>query len=154
MPLAYVGLGANLGDRRAALEGAVAELGRTPGVRVKRVSSFHETAPVGGPPQPDYLNGVVEVETDLDARALLDLLLAIERRFGRERRERWGPRTLDLDLLLYGDRVIEEPGLSVPHPRMAERAFVLAPLCELTPEGRHPVLGQAFSDMLAVEASR
>ena len=148
MAVAYVGLGSNLGDRRAMLDGAVAELGNTPGVRVLRVSSFHETDPVG-PPQPRYLNAVAEVETSLAPRALLDRLLAVETRFGRVRGERWGPRTIDLDLLLHGGRVIDEPRLAVPHPRMTERAFVLAPLCELVPEGRHPVLGRTFSQLLA-----
>ncbi len=149
MTVAYVGLGSNLGDRRATLEGAVAELGLTPGVRVLRVSSFHETDPVGGPPQPRYVNAVAEVETSLGPRALLDRLRAVEARFGRERGARWGPRTLDLDLLLHGEDVIDEPGLAVPHPRMAERAFVLAPLRELVPDGRHPVLGRTFSQLLA-----
>lgn len=149
MAVAYVGLGSNLGDRRATLEGAVAELGNTPGVRVLRVSSFHDTDPVGGPPQPRYLNAVAEVETSLAPRALLDWLLAVEERFGRARGERWGPRTLDLDLLLHGGLVINEPGLAVPHPRLAERAFVLSPLCELVPDGRHPVLGRTFSQLLA-----
>ena len=148
MAVAYVGLGSNLGDRRAMLDGAVAELGNTPGVRVLRVSSVHETEPVG-PPQPRYLNAVAEVETSLAPRALLDRLLAVETRFGRVRGERWGPRTIDLDLLLHGGLVIDEPGLSVPHPRMTERAFVLAPLCELVPEGRHPVLGRTFRQLLA-----
>ncbi len=148
MAVAYVGLGSNLGDRRAMLDGAVAELGNTPGVRVLRASSSHETDPVG-PPQPRYLNAVAEVETSLAPRALLDRLLAVETRFGRVRGERWGPRTIDLDLLLHGGLVIDEPGLSVPHPRMTERAFVLAPLCELVPEGRHPVLGRTFRQLLA-----
>ncbi len=149
MAVAYVGLGSNLGDRRATLEGAVAELDSAKGVRVLRVSSIHETDPVGGPPQPRYLNAVAEVETELGPRALLETLLGVEARFGRERRERWGPRTLDLDLLLHGTRTVEEPGLVVPHPRMHERAFVLAPLCELVPEGRHPVSRRTWSDLLA-----
>jgi 2-amino-4-hydroxy-6-hydroxymethyldihydropteridine diphosphokinase len=149
MAVAYVGLGSNLGDRRATLEGAVAALGGAPGVCVLRVSSFHETEPVGGPPQPRYVNAVAEVETELGPRALLETLLGVEARFGRTRRERWGPRTLDLDLLLHGNRVVDEPGLVVPHPRMHERAFVLAPLCELVPEGRHPAMGRTWSDLLA-----
>lgn len=149
MEVAYVGLGSNLGDRRATLEAAVAELGRTPGVRVLRVSSLLETDPIGGPAQPCYLNGVAEVETFLGPRELLDRLLAIETQFGRVRGARWGPRTLDLDLVLYGNEVVEEVGLVVPHPRMAERGFVLAPLCELVPEGRHPVLGRSFAELLA-----
>ena len=154
MTVAYVGLGSNLGDRRATLEGAVAELGRSPGVRVLRVSSFHDTDPVGGPPQPRYLNAVAEVETDFSHVALFGLLQRTERLFGRVRGERWGPRTLDLDLLLYGrDKEhflrIGGPGLEVPHPRMHERTFVLAPLCELVPDGRHPVLGRTFSQLLA-----
>ena len=149
MAVAYVGLGSNLGDRRATLEGAVAELGRTPGVRVLRLSAFRETDPLGGPAQPRYLNVVAEVETSLPPRALLDRLLEIEACFGRMRRERWGPRTLDLDLLLHADSVIDEPGLVVPHARIAERAFVLVPLCELIPEGRHPVTSRTFSELLA-----
>lgn len=149
MDLAYVGLGSNLGDRRATLEGAVTALERTPGVRVLRVSPFYETDPVGGPVQPRYMNAVAEVQTTLGPRELLDVLLAIEDRYGRVRGERWGPRTLDLDLLLYGQAVIDEVDLVVPHPRMADREFVLAPLCELVPRGRHPVLGRTFAELLA-----
>jgi 2-amino-4-hydroxy-6-hydroxymethyldihydropteridine diphosphokinase len=137
---AYVGLGSNLGDRGRTLREAVDRLAATPGVEVVAVSSLRETDPVGPvTDQPRFLNGVVAVETSLGARALLDRLLAIEAELGRTREgPRGGPRTLDLDLLLYGDERLDEPGLEVPHPRLHERAFVLEPLAELgwTPSGR------------------
>ena len=119
MTVAYVGLGANLGDREATIRAAIAAL---PGVVA--VSALRETDPVGVVDQPRFLNGAARLETDLSARELLDALLAIERELGRERRERWGPRTIDLDLLLYGDTTVDEPGLTVPHPRLHERRFV------------------------------
>jgi 2-amino-4-hydroxy-6-hydroxymethyldihydropteridine diphosphokinase len=127
---AFIGLGSNLGDRLANLSDAVGRLARTDGVTVTRVSRIYETAPVG-PPQSDYLNAVAEVRTSLPARVLLEALLAIEADLGRVRGERWGPRIIDLDLLTYGRDEIDEPGLTVPHPRMHERAFVLVPLLEL-----------------------
>jgi 2-amino-4-hydroxy-6-hydroxymethyldihydropteridine diphosphokinase len=133
MKRAYVALGSNLGDREATIRAAVAALDAEPGVRVAAVSALVETDPVGLVDQPRFLNGALALETSLPPRALLDLLLDIERRFGREREgvPSQGPRTLDLDLLLYGEEQIDEPGLTVPHPRLAERAFVLRPLAEL-----------------------
>jgi len=135
MARAFVGLGSNLGDREETLTRAVAALGELPKTSVRAVSSFRDTAPVGIVEQPRFLNGTVELETALPPRALLDALLAIERSFGRDRDgvPAGGPRTLDLDLLLYGETEIREPGLVVPHPRLAERAFVLEPLAELDP---------------------
>jgi len=131
---AYVGLGANLGDREQALHAAVDALAAEDGVEVVSVSVLRETEPVGVGQQPLYLNGAAEVETTLTAGELLDRLLAFEQRFGRIRVPgEHGPRTLDLDLLLYGDEVIDEPGLTVPHPRLHERRFVLEPLAELAP---------------------
>ena len=132
---AYVGLGGNLGDRRALLDAAVDVLRREPGIEVVAVSSYRETEPVGVVDQPPFLNGAVAVETTLAARELLDRLLAVERSLGRMREgeERHGPRTIDLDLLLYGAETVDEPGLTVPHPRLAERAFALEPLVELDP---------------------
>ncbi|MHC4606791.1 MAG: 2-amino-4-hydroxy-6-hydroxymethyldihydropteridine diphosphokinase [Planctomycetota bacterium] len=133
---AFIGLGANLGDRETTLRDAVARLGRVPGVRVVRRSRLRETAPEDVPDQPAFLNGVIEVETGLEPRALLDRLLEIETELGRTRdpdTPRRGPRTVDLDLLLYGDRAIDEPGLQVPHPRLREREFVLGPLSEIEP---------------------
>ena len=127
---AYLGLGSNLGDRLGNLRRAVALLGQRDGIRVVRSSRVFETEAVG-PPQPDYLNAVAEVETSLTARQLLDECLAIERDIGRVRTERWGPRVIDVDLLTFGDQRIDEPGLTVPHPRMHERGFVLVPLLEL-----------------------
>jgi 2-amino-4-hydroxy-6-hydroxymethyldihydropteridine diphosphokinase len=131
---AYVGLGANLGDRERTLRAAVDALAAEDGVELVAMSTLRETEPVGVGEQPLFLNGVVSVDTELAARELLDLLLALEQRFGRVRvpGER-GPRTLDLDLLLYGREEIDEPGLSVPHPRLHERRFVLEPLAELAP---------------------
>jgi 2-amino-4-hydroxy-6-hydroxymethyldihydropteridine diphosphokinase len=131
---AFVGLGANLGDRESTLRAAVDALGGEAGVEVVGVSTLRETEPVGVGEQPPYLNGAAELETTLTARELLDRLLALERRFGRVRTPgEHGPRTLDLDLLLYGDEVIDEPGLAVPHPRLQERRFALEPLAELAP---------------------
>jgi 2-amino-4-hydroxy-6-hydroxymethyldihydropteridine diphosphokinase len=145
---AYVGLGSNLGDRAAYLLLGLSALSRLPKTHLLRLSPVYETDPVG-PPQPPYLNMVAELETELSPKGLLAKMLRIEKALGRERRERWGPRTLDLDLLLYGDLVLEEEGLSVPHPRLHERAFVLVPLLDLLPEGRHPLLGQSFAELLA-----
>ncbi len=128
----YVGLGSNLGDRAAALRSALRALDATPTTRVAACSTFHETEPVGGPPnQPAYLNAVARLETDLSPQALLARMQVIERAHGRVRTVRHGPRTLDLDLLLFDDLVIDEPGLIVPHARMWGREFVLAPLAEL-----------------------
>lgn len=135
MTRAVVALGANLGNREATLRGAVKALSELGDV-VSR-SSLYETAPVG-PPQPAYLNAVALVDTALPAREVLERLLDIERRFGRERRLRWGPRTLDLDLIACGDTVVSEPGLTLPHPEAARRAFVLVPLCEVAPDWPFP----------------
>jgi len=137
---AYIGLGSNLGNREANVRSAVTHLDSWDGVRVVALSSFYETEPVG-PVQPDYINAVCAVKTTLSARQLLNALLTIEARHGRKRSIRWGPRTLDLDLLLYGDAVINERDLVVPHPHMHERRFVLEPLCEIAPDVVHPVFG-------------
>jgi 2-amino-4-hydroxy-6-hydroxymethyldihydropteridine diphosphokinase len=132
---AYIGLGGNLGDRRSYLDRAVELLEREDGIEVVARSAVRETEPVGYADQPPFLNAAVAIETDLEPRDLLDRLLAIERTLGRERAgPRFGPRTIDLDLLLLGDRVIDEPGLVVPHPRLHERRFVLEPLHDLDPE--------------------
>ena len=133
MTRAFVALGSNLGDREETLGSAVAALAAEPGIEVVAVSRFRDTDPVGYVVQPRFLNGAAELETSLGARELLDRLLAVERRFGRSREgvPAQGPRTLDLDLLLFGDAEIDEPGLRVPHPRMHERAFVLEPLADL-----------------------
>ena len=136
--LTYLGIGANLGDRLAALQGAVDGLAATDGIEVVAVSPVYETAPVGGPEQPDYLNAVVAVRTALSARALLDVAHDLEAAADRVRTIRWGPRTLDVDLLLVRDEVIAEPDLEVPHPRMAERGFVMAPLLDLRDGGSGP----------------
>jgi 2-amino-4-hydroxy-6-hydroxymethyldihydropteridine diphosphokinase len=132
MTVAYIGLGSNLGDREETLRDALARLAELGEVRV---SCFHETDPVGVTDQPKFVNAVAELSTQLAPRDLLDALLAIERELGRDRsrEQRWGPRTLDLDLLLYGGEMIDEPGLTVPHPRLADRRFVLEPLHELVP---------------------
>jgi 2-amino-4-hydroxy-6-hydroxymethyldihydropteridine diphosphokinase len=127
---AYVALGSNLGDRLANLQRAAGLLGARDRVRLLRSSRVYETDPVG-PPQPDYLNVVVEAETTLPPRGLLEACLAVEDEMGRVRSERWGPRVIDVDVLTYGGEEVDEPGLVVPHPRMHERAFVLAPLLEL-----------------------
>ena len=148
---AYIGLGANLADREGTIEQAVGLLGAEPGIEVVSVSSLRETEPWGRVAQPAFVNGAVAVETTLEPRALLGVLLDVERRLGRVRDERWGPRTIDLDLLLYGDVVLDEPGLTVPHPRLHERAFALEPLQELDPELAVPGRG-SVADLLAALA--
>jgi 2-amino-4-hydroxy-6-hydroxymethyldihydropteridine diphosphokinase len=135
---ALLGLGSNLGDRLANLQAAVDLLDRRPGVRVLRSSRVYETDPVGGPPQPEYLNAVVETETSLEPRELLTACLDVEHELGRVRAEGWGPRTIDVDVLTFDERTIDEPDLVVPHPRMHERAFVLVPLTELTADPMLP----------------
>jgi 2-amino-4-hydroxy-6-hydroxymethyldihydropteridine diphosphokinase len=134
MATAYVGIGSNLGERLAAIRDALALLAADPELEVEAVSTIRETDPVGVVDQPLFLNAAVRLTTGLAPRLLLERLLAVEQQLGRVRTERYGPRTIDLDLLLYGDAVVEEPGLQVPHPRMTERAFVLEPLAELDPE--------------------
>jgi len=146
--IAAVGLGANLNDPAAQVEYALAELDRLPGTRLLAHSALYASAPVGYVDQPDFINAVAQVETSLAPRALLAALLDIEHRHGRERSFRNAPRTLDLDLLLYGNAHFHEDGLTLPHPRMTERAFVLLPLLEIAPEAVIPGHGRA-ADWLA-----
>jgi 2-amino-4-hydroxy-6-hydroxymethyldihydropteridine diphosphokinase len=147
MVRAFVGVGSNLGDREGTIRGAVGRLRSAPGIQVVRVSTLRITEPVGDVDQPRFLNGAAELATDLEARALLAALLGIELEFGRDRLASppKGPRTIDLDLLLYGDETIVEPGLDVPHPRLHERRFVLEPLAELDPALEVPGLGPVQS---------
>ena len=145
---AYVGLGANLGEPEAQVRRALDALGAIRGTRLLRASSLWHSAPLGYADQPEFINAVAEIETTLAPRELLDALLEIEARFGRVRTFQNAPRTLDLDILLYGDRAVAEPGLAVPHPRMHERAFVLAPLAEIAPDTVIPGRG-AISTLLA-----
>ena len=154
---AAIGLGANLGasldDCRATLEAALATLDRSPGVRLLRRSRWFRSAPIG-PPQPDYVNGCALLEVELEPEQLLDRLLAVEQRFGRVRAERWGPRSLDLDLLLIGDRQLDTPRLQLPHPRMRERAFVLVPLAEIAPDWTMPPDGRCVAELAAGRSAR
>lgn len=149
---AYVGMGANLGDREATIRRAVALLGSMPGIEITGISTLRQTAPWGRAEQPPYLNAAVELETELEPRVLLDVLLDVERRLGRVRTgERFGPRTIDLDLLVHGDAVCDEPGLTLPHPRLHERRFALEPLAELAPDLVVPGRGTAASLLEALE---
>ena len=146
----YVSLGTNLGDRAAQLGQALRALDALPATRLAAFSPVFETDPVGPPPQGAYLNAVVHLRTELEPHALLDGMLAIERRAGRTRSgERNAARRLDLDVLLYGARVIDSPGLRIPHPRLAQRPFVLEPLAVLVPELRHPELGATIEELAA-----
>ena len=147
--IVYVGLGSNVGDREAPLRAALDQLAAMPDTELVATSSFYETEPVGSIDQPWFLNAVASLDTDLPPGQVLWNLQRIERALGRVRAERWGPRTLDLDLLLAGDRVIEEPGLVVPHPELLNRAFALVPLVELDNRLVHPVTGETLLQHLA-----
>jgi 2-amino-4-hydroxy-6-hydroxymethyldihydropteridine diphosphokinase len=147
--IAYIALGSNQGDRRDYLDRALQSLQENSRIEVSQVSTYHETAPVGGPPgQASFLNAAAELRTDLSPQELLNGLLEVEQSLGRVRRERHGPRTIDLDLLLYGNQVIREPGLTIPHPAMHERSFVLKPLTEIASDAIHPLLDVTVSDLL------
>ena len=149
---AFIGLGANLGHREATIARALELVSQAEGVDIVAVSSLRETEPWGPVEQPPYLNGAVEVETELRPRALLEVLLGVEHALGRDRSgERWGPRTIDLDLLLYEDVDVDEPGLTVPHPRLHERLFALEPLAELAPDAVVPGLGTVAELLAALQ---
>lgn len=148
-----IALGSNLGDSLSILEQALKTIAQTPKITLDSYSSWYQTAPIG-PPQPDYLNGCALLSVQLSPEALLDTLLAIERQFGRIRVERCGPRTLDLDLILYEDLILETPKLQIPHPRFRDRAFVLVPLAEIAPHWLDPVSSNAIAQLLeAVDCS-
>ena len=146
---AYVGIGSNLGEREQHVRAALDALAALPDTTLTRASSLYDTEPVGGPDQPDFLNAVAELDTDLAPRQLFWNLMRIERQLGRVRTVRWGPRTIDLDLLLAGDWVISEPDLQVPHPELVRRSFVLVPLVELDPTLVHPETGETLLEHLA-----
>ena len=148
MKKVFIGLGSNLGEREHLIRSAAEGLDLLPDTRLARISSLYDTKPVGDLEQPDYLNAVVLALTDLDASRLLWNLHLIENKLGRKRVRRWEPRPIDLDLLFYGDEVINEPGLTVPHPEAHRRAFVLIPMNELAPDFVHPVLGKTIEELL------
>lgn len=156
----FLALGSNMGDRHRSIEAALRALASLPGTRILAQSSLIETDPVGPMPQGRYLNGVLHLETSLPPRALLEAILRIEADLGRDRArsERWGPRTIDLDILLYGNLELDEPGLTLPHPRIAERRFVLGPLAELAPEliipGHRASVRDLLDRLIASESAR
>lgn len=154
MTLAYVALGANLGDPAATVRAAFAALNEIAATRVLAASSLYRTAPLGLKNQPDFVNAVAALDTGLAPLELLDALFAVEARFGRVRSVKNAPRTLDLDLLLYGDQQLDLPGLTLPHPRLTERAFVLAPLAEIAPDLSIPGHGRLADLLLAVAGQR
>ncbi len=150
MSIAYIALGSNLGDRAGYLQAALLQLRQTPNISVRQVSRFWETTPVGGPAgQHAYLNAAAEIETTLEPSALLKILLQIEAEQERVRTTRYGPRTLDLDILLFDDQILHEPQLTIPHPRLHERSFMLAPLAEIAPQALHPVFRRSIAQLLA-----
>jgi 2-amino-4-hydroxy-6-hydroxymethyldihydropteridine diphosphokinase len=146
---AFIGLGSNLGEREAMIRQALEEITRLPGTQLLRASSLYDTEPAGEVDQPNFLNAVAQIDTELTARQLLWNLLLIEKRLGRVRAQRWGPRTIDLDLLLYGSLIVEEPDLVVPHPELTRRSFVLVPLVELDPLLVHPGTGETLLSHLS-----
>ncbi|MBS0171831.1 MAG: 2-amino-4-hydroxy-6-hydroxymethyldihydropteridine diphosphokinase [Nitrospira sp.] len=152
MATAFIGFGSNLGNRLDFCDRAITLLGLLPHSRLDAVSSLYETEPIddGASPGPEwFLNGVAQIETDITPKSLLEVCREIERALGRDQDHRSGPRTLDLDLLLYDDLILTDPHVTIPHPRLHLRRFVLAPLVELAPEKRHPLLGQSLRQLLS-----
>jgi len=150
MSRAFIGVGSNEGERLERISSAIRALAATPQVRVVQMAMIIETEPVGGPPQPAYLNTVLELDTSLEPMELLRTLQRIEQRLGRQpSAQRWSPRPIDLDVLLYDDRVVQQPTLCIPHPRMQERRFVLEPFAQLAPDVVHPVLRRTVKELLA-----
>ena len=148
MERVFLGLGSNIGDRAGNIRRACRLIDEIEGIRLVRTSSMIETEPVGYEDQPDFINAAAEIETTLSPRELLTAVKDIERRMGRAETFRFGPRIIDIDILLVGGRIVDEPGLSIPHPRMHERAFVLGPLAEIAPEAVHPVLKRRVIELL------
>ena len=147
MAVVYIGLGSNLGERRENIHQAIASLKAVDSIEIKKGSSLYETEPEGVEDQPHFLNCALEAETSLDSGDLLTVLKDVEKKMGRIRVRKWGPRVIDLDILLYEDLVMKETGLEIPHPLLHERLFVLAPLSEIAPAVVHPVLGKSILDL-------
>ncbi|NEQ41177.1 MAG: 2-amino-4-hydroxy-6-hydroxymethyldihydropteridine diphosphokinase [Okeania sp. SIO3I5] len=145
---AAIGMGSNLGESLDTLKNAIQTLDEIPGINLITYSNWYRTKPIGGPPQPDYINGCALLKVELTPHKLLEILLETEQQFKRIRLEHWGPRTLDLDLILYDDLILDTPNLQIPHPRMRERAFVLVPLAEIAPDWIDPVSGKAIAKLL------
>lgn len=148
MSLAYIGLGSNLGNREMTLAASIERLINSSKVNVTKISDIYETKPVGGPPQPDFLNAVLEMNTSLQPEELLVRLQEIERYLGRKRKIKWEPRTIDMDILLYEDSVIDSADLKIPHPLMHTRRFVLLPMSQIAPDLRHPTFNKTIIELL------
>lgn len=149
MHLAYIGFGSNIGDRFSYIQGAITALSEIEGITLQKISSLYETAPVGNEAQDDFLNGVVSIRTHHSPHNLLYTLKQIEINIGREHRIRWGPREIDMDILIYDDLCVETPNLTIPHPEMHLRRFVLVPLAEIAPDLVHPVFNETIQTLLA-----